>query len=130
MLSDSDIYTLLGEQGFADLVRAFYAQVPDDPVLGPMYQRSMDQTGETLAMGEAKLRDFLVQRFGGPGRYSEQRGHPKLRMRHGRFVIDAAAAEHWLALMERAMIDANTPEQAREVLRPYFHTTAHHMVNR
>lgn len=130
MPTELDLYTHLGEHGFAAIVRAFYARVPTDPILGPMYQRSLDQTGETMEQSEAKLRDFLIQRFGGPGRYSETRGHPRLRMRHGRFVIDASGAERWIALMNEALTEANIDAPSRALLEPYFRDTAHHMVNR
>ena len=70
---DTDIYPLIGEDGFARLVHAFYAQVPSDDLLGPMYPAA------DLAGAEVRLRDFLVGRFGGPMRYVEHRGHPRLR---------------------------------------------------
>ena len=83
-----------GEDGFARLVRAFYAQVPADDVLGPMYPR------DDLEGAEQRLRDFLVGRFGGPPRYIEQRGHPRLRMRHMPFTVDERARDRWVLLME------------------------------
>ena len=82
---------------FTRLVRAFYAQVPGDAILGPMYP------AEDLPGAEERLRDFLIGRFGGPPRYIEQRGHPRLRMRHMPFVIDRDARDRWVQLMDRAL---------------------------
>jgi hemoglobin len=81
-IGELQLYTMIGEEGFARLVRAFYAQIPDDDLLGPMYPAD-DLTG-----AEQRLKDFLVGRFGGPARYIEQRGHPRLRQRHAPFAID------------------------------------------
>ena len=96
MIDEQDIYSQIGEDGFARLVHLFYAQVPGDDVLGPMYE------GRDLAAAEARLRDFLIGRFGGPQRYIERRGHPRLRMRHAPFAVDRPARDRWMALMTRA----------------------------
>ena len=69
MLDEGAVYDRIGEAGFSRLVGSFYRQVPDDPVLGRMYPK------DDLAGAEARLRDFLVGRFGGPARYVEQRGN-------------------------------------------------------
>jgi hemoglobin len=66
-MDEAQVYEVIGEDGFARLVRAFYAQVPEDELLGPMYP------ADDLPGAEARLRDFLVGRFGGPARYIEQR---------------------------------------------------------
>ena len=105
-------------------MRAFYAQVPDDDVLGPMYP------AHDLAGAEERLRDFLVGRFGGPPRYIQQRGHPRLRMRHAPFAIDAAARNRWVVLMDRALDEARFPEDVTSLLRQFFHGTATFMINR
>lgn len=115
---------MIGEEGFARLVAAFYAQVPHDDILGPMYP-SHDLKG-----AEVRLRDFLVVRFGGPPRYLEQRGHPRLRARHAPFVIDQAARNRWVAMMERALAEAALPAQADAVLRDFFLNTATFLINR
>jgi hemoglobin len=108
---DEQIFDVIGEDGFARLVRAFYAQVPGDDILGPLYPP------HDLAGAEHRLRDFLVGRFGGPPRYIEQRGHPRLRMRHMPFVIDEAARNRWVRLMDRALDEAKLPEDATLLLR-------------
>jgi hemoglobin len=129
-LTESDIYSVLGEDGFARLVRAFYSRVPNDNILGPMYARSLEARGDTMDEAERRLRDFLVGRFGGPQRYIQEYGHPRLRQRHGRFVIDSGAAERWIAVMEESMTEANIDPDVAAILRPFFQSTAMFMVNR
>jgi hemoglobin len=123
-LTDEEVFARIGEDGFARLVRAFYAQVPHDDVLGPMYPP------HDLAGAEARLRDFLVGRFGGPPRYMEQRGHPRLRMRHLPFTIDQRARDRWVQLMDRALETAALPADATALLREFFHGVATFMINR
>lgn len=123
-LDEGQVYARIGEEGFARLVRAFYAQVPTDDILGPMYPQ------DDLEGAEARLRDFLVGRFGGPPRYMEQRGHPRLRMRHMPFAIDMAGRNRWVQLMDRALVDAEIPADAVAVLQPFFHHMASFMINR
>lgn len=123
-MSDLDVYGAIGEDGFERLVRAFYAQVPTDPVLAPMYP------AEDLPGAEARLRDFLVGRFGGPMRYVEARGHPRLRQRHAPFAIDQRARDRWIALMTRALDEAALPAEAHATLRAFFDATSTFMMNR
>jgi hemoglobin len=123
-MTEADVYLSIGEDGFARLVRAFYAQVPGDDVLGPMYPP------DDLHGAEERLRDFLIGRFGGPPRYIEQRGHPRLRMRHAPFVIDQTARDRWVMLMDRALNEARLPDDATSVLREFLHATATFMINR
>jgi hemoglobin len=124
VLDEGAVYDRIGEDGFSRLVAGFYRQVPDDPILGPMYPT------DDLAGAEVRLRDFLVGRFGGPARYVEQRGHPRLRMRHMPFAIDGDARNRWVAIMDRALDAAALPEDATEVLRAFFHSTATFLRNR
>jgi hemoglobin len=121
---DDNLYDLIGEEGFARLIRAFYRQVPDDDILGPMYPAA------DIAGAEQRLRDFLIMRFGGPRRYLEQRGHPRLRMRHMPFAIDQTARDRWMALMERALLEAGLPAAVADALRRFFADTATFMINR
>jgi hemoglobin len=123
-VTELDIYGRIGEQGFARLIRAFYSQVPDDPILGAIYPK------DDLAGAEERLRDFLIGRFGGPPRYVEQRGHPRLRMRHMPFPIDQVARDRWVALMDRALDATALPEDVAAALREFFHDTATFMMNR
>ena len=122
-MDDSEIFQAVGEDGFARLVAAFYRQVPGDEILGPMYPP------DDLEGAEQRLRDFLVGRFGGPPRYIEQRGHPRLRMRHAPFAINAAARDRWVALMSRALGEAGLPRDVELALRPFFEGVASMMMN-
>jgi len=85
---------------------------------------------EDLAGAEQRLRDFLIFRFGGPPRYIEQRGHPRLRMRHFPFAIDRNARNRWVRLMDNALEETALPEPVAETLREFFHDTATFMINR
>jgi hemoglobin len=124
MMDEAAVYAAIGEDGFARIVRGFYQQVPDDPVLGPMYPT------HDLAGAEQRLRDFLIGRFGGPARYVEERGHPRLRMRHLPFAIDGEARNRWVAMMDRALDDAELPPEVSALLRAFFHSTATFLRNR
>ena len=73
-LLDTRVYELIGEDGFERLTAAFYRRVAGDDILRPMYPE------EELLAAQHRLRDFLIQRFGGPFKYSETRGHPRLRL--------------------------------------------------
>jgi hemoglobin len=92
-----------GEPFFTALVHRFYEGVATDPLLRPMYPPG------DLAPAERRLRMFLEQYWGGPGTYSEERGHPRLRMRHHPYVIDDAARDAWLTHM-RAALDLTMDE--------------------
>jgi hemoglobin len=123
-LTEEQVYTRIGEEGFARLVRAFYAQVPADDILGPMYP------ADDLDAAEIRLRDFLVGRFGGPPRYIEERGHPRLRMRHISFAIDRVARDRWMLLMDRALDQARLDPEAAALLREFLGGMATFMINR
>jgi hemoglobin len=123
-LNEHEIYALIGEDGFARLVAAFYRQVPHDDILGPMYPP------HDLAGAQQRLCDFLVGRFGGPSRYIEARGHPRLRMRHMPFAITAAARQRWLQLMTRALDETELPSPADALLREFFSSVATMLTNR
>jgi hemoglobin len=122
-MGEMKLYEMIGEEGFARLVGAFYRQVPQDDILGQMYPP------EDLAAAEERLRDFLIGRFGGPQRYIERRGHPRLRARHMPFRIDQAARDRWMALMDRAFAEAALPAEAEEFLREFLAQTATFMIN-
>ncbi len=115
---------MIGEEGFARLIRAFYAQVPGDEILGPMYPAG------DLAGAEQRLRDFLIGRFGGPPRYIAKRGHPRLRMRHMPFPIDRRARDRWMQLMAKAVRESDLPEEAGAFLLRFFDGMATFMINR
>src|SRR4051794_9441626 len=102
-LLDTQVYETIGEDGFTRLVAAFYRRVAVDDILRPMYPES------DLAAAERRLRDFLIQRFGGPQHYSNRRGHPRLRMRHAPFRIDQRGRDRWVELMGHALLEVGLP---------------------
>ncbi|MEU3397556.1 globin [Streptomyces filamentosus] len=112
-----------GEETFRRLVRRFYEGVAGDPLLRPMYPE------EDLGPAEERFALFLMQYWGGPGTYSERRGHPRLRMRHAPFTVDRAAHDAWLRHM-RAAIDSLelAPEHDAQLWR-YMTYAAASMVN-
>lgn len=112
-----------GHDFFTRLVAAFYTRVANDAVLRPMYPPG------SLEAAEWRLRSFLEQYWGGPTDYSDQRGHPRLRMRHVGFAIDATARDHWLTHMREALNEQQlSPEQDR-VLWQYLQGAAFAMQN-
>ena len=123
-MEDYEVFEAIREEGFQRLVSGFYKQVPSDDILGPMYPP------EDLAGAERRLRDFLVGRFGGPARYVEQRGHPRLRMRHAPFPITESARNRWLQLMTKALDDAAFPPDVDAMLRGFFDAVSTMMINR
>ncbi len=122
-LLDTHVFGRIGEEGFERLTAAFYRRVAGDDILSPMYP-AHDYGG-----AQERLRGFLVQRFGGPDAYSQQRGHPRLRMRHAPFKIDQAARDRWISLMEAALIEADLPAETLPPLRKFFHEAATFMMN-
>jgi hemoglobin len=123
-LLDTQLYSLIGEDGFTRLVAAFYRRVPTDDVLGPLYPKQ-DMRG-----AQERLRSFLIMRFGGPQRYVEKRGHPRLRMRHAPFPVTQAARDRWIELMEAALAETKLPPQAESMLRSFFHEAGTFLINR
>src|SRR5258705_5361733 len=124
LVEDADVFAAIGEEGFRRLIAAFYRQVPGDEILGPMYPPG------DLAGAEERLRDFLIGRFGGPQRYVEQRGHPRLRMRHMPFAVNPAARQRWLELMANALDEARLPQDVDAYLREFFDGVSAMLVNR
>src|SRR5205085_10891855 len=122
-LLDTRMFPLVGEDGFERLVAGFYRRVRADDLLRLLYPPG------DLAGAERRLRDFLVMRFGGPERYAQTRGHPRLRMRHGRFTIDQAARDRWVTLMEAALEEAALPDAVKPTLRQFFHDAATFLIN-
>ncbi len=123
-MEEAEVYHALGEAGFYELVRAFYNQIPADEVLGPLYPP------EELEAAEKRLRGFLIFRFGGPQTYIEERGHPRLRMRHAPFAVTQQARDRWMELMTCAMTQVAMPAEAAAILHAYFESTATAMINR
>jgi len=118
------LYDDLGELCLRQLVAAFYRRVKEDDLIGPLYPQT-DWEG-----AEKRLADFLIFRFGGPQTYIEERGHPRLRMRHLPFSIGVAERDRWLELMGAAMQDTGILQQQAEVLGAFFAQVADFMRNR
>jgi hemoglobin len=111
-----------GDRWFVALVDRFYAGVAGDPLLRPMYPDDLDAAKEHLA-------GFLVQYWGGPATYSEQRGHPRLRMRHVPFKIGSVERDAWLARMRDAIDTLGLAPQYEAELWAYLERAAQFMVN-
>ena len=123
-IPEAEVYPVLGEEGFESLVREFYRGVRADDLIGPMYPDD-DWDG-----AEKRMRDFLIFRFGGPPRYIEERGHPRLRGRHMPFSIGEAERDRWLELMDAALVSSKIDPGAAATLRAFFVPTADFMRNR
>jgi hemoglobin len=111
-----------GEQFFETLAGRFYAGVASDPVLRPLYP-------EDLSESKVHLTLFLIQYWGGPATYAEQRGHPRLRMRHAPFVIGEAQRDAWVRHMAAAVTAAGLPPEEEGELMAYFTVTARSLLN-
>jgi hemoglobin len=112
-----------GSPTFQGIVSRFYAVVELDPILRPLYPE------EDLGPAEIRFRMFLEQYWGGPRTYSDQRGHPRLRMRHAPFVIGVAERDAWLAAMATAIEPAGLTPSAHDRLWTYLVMAADSMVN-
>jgi hemoglobin len=112
-----------GRETFVKLVDAFYEGVKSDPVLRPMYP------DEDMEGAIWRLRSFLEQYWGGPHTYSDERGHPRLRMRHMPFKVNPEARDRWLLHMATAVDTLGLSELDRAMLWDYLERAAHSMVN-
>ena len=112
-----------GEAFFTDLVSQFYAQVAVDPILRPMYPET------DLKAAALRLQWFLEQYWGGPTTYQENRGHPRLRMRHSEFHINLAAHDAWLKAMRAAVDGVEMKPEHKEQLWGYLEMAAAAMIN-
>jgi len=112
-----------GHDTFVRLVAAFYRGVADDEPLRALYPEA------DLGPAEERLRMFLEQYFGGPTTYSEQRGHPRLRMRHASFAVTPTQRDRWLRHMMAACDEIALPEAEDNELRSYLEYAATFMLN-
>lgn len=112
-----------GHDTFVRLVAHFYAGVALDPILAPIYPE------DDLGPAEERFRMFLEQYWGGPTTYSEQRGHPRLRMRHAPFTIGEVERDAWLARMRAAMDTLTLTQEQDETLWNYLTMAAQSMIN-
>ncbi len=111
-----------GEPVFRRLVEVFYARVEADPVLRPMFPEDMEP-------GKHWQQLFLMQLFGGPSLYAQERGHPRLRMRHLPFPIDNDGRDRWLRCMLEAIDEVGIADPARSAMQDYFERASTFMVN-
>lgn len=112
-----------GHPTFEALIDRFYEGVAEDPVLRPMYPE------EDLTGAKDRFRTFLEQYWGGPKTYGEQRGHPRLRMRHAPFPVSPSARDAWLRHMRTAIDSLDLPPLHADTLWDYMDRAAHSMVN-
>ena len=110
---------------FESLVDRFYDGVENDPVLLRLYPEPED-----LGPARHKLALFLAQYWGGPATYSQERGHPALRMRHAPFAIGAEERDRWLTHMRDAVSEMEAPLEVTEALTEYFELAAEALRNR
>jgi hemoglobin len=122
------IYQLLGGETLTAIVAGFYRRVPGDPILGPMYPAN------DLAGAEERLRSFLIYRFGGPPTYIQERGHPRLRIRHAPFVVNQAARDRWMELMlasiDEQVVLQKVQKEHRDYLEHFLGDIATFLINR
>jgi hemoglobin len=116
-------YDTLGDQVFRDLVDAFYRRVAQEPLLRPMFPDDLEESKRVQYL-------FLIQFFGGPQTYSQERGHPRLRMRHFPFAIGLPERNAWLGCMLEAVDEVGIPEPWAEIMRAYFERASIAMMNR
>ena len=119
----SSVCAAIGEAGIGRVVAAFYRQIPNDDLLGPLYPP------HDLAEAETRLREFLIFRFGGPDYYLQHRGHPRLRMRHAPFPISQSVRDRWVALMDRALAEAELPAATAAIMQAFLHHIATFLLN-
>ncbi len=122
-MDEKVIIEKVGRQGIERMVKAFYAKVPGDDILGPMYPKG-DMQG-----AEERLLDFLMFRIAGDPTYTEKRGHPRLRGRHMPFKIGVCERDRWVELMASSMRESEFPEDVAEQLNAFFLQIADFMRN-
>ena len=121
---ETTFYDLVGgEEAFHRLVARFYAGVADDAALRALYPE------QDLGPAEDRLRMFLEQYWGGPTTYSEQRGHPRLRMRHAPYAVTPAARDKWLEHMRAGVDELHLDPEVDDRLWSYLVSAAHSLVN-
>lgn len=124
MTDEASFYDQVGgHETFVRLVEAFYRGIADNAVLRPMYPE------DDLGPATVRLTMFFEQYFGGPTTYSENRGHPRLRMRHMPFHVNPDARDRWLAHMRVAMDELTLSPLHDAAMWDYFERAAHAMVN-
>ncbi|MDG1276751.1 MAG: cyanoglobin [Algoriphagus sp.] len=116
------VFELIGADRIKQLTSYFYEEVASNPELRELYPEDMSGAEERLYL-------FLLQVFGGPQKYSEQRGHPRLRMRHLEWEIDSTMRNHWLNAMFSALDKLQLEPNVKELMMEYFIKVANHLIN-
>ena len=124
MQNATTLYELIGDNRLQELINSFYAKVFESPVIGPLFNQI---DAETI---KDKQFRFLSQFLGGPQRFSEKYGHPRMRMRHMPHAITMDAKDEWLRLMKASIEELDMEEELKEALYNCFPKIAQHMVNR
>ena len=125
MTDELTLYEAAGGMPFFEaLIERFYDGVADDPILRPVYPEP------DLSGARHRLTLFLAQYWGGPRTYDQERGHPRLRMRHAPFAIGPAERDAWLARMREAIAWCDPPPRVAERLHAYIDMAAEAMRNR
>src|SRR5262245_56229825 len=117
------IYAEIGEDTFHQLTRAFYGGIAQDPLVRPLYPEA------DLEPSRRRLALFLIQYFGGPRTYSEERGHPQLRGRHMPFTITPSHRDAWMGHMRSALASLDLAEDTRQAMERYFEDASTFLVN-
>lgn len=117
------IYEIVGEEKIRTLAKLFYEGIAKDDLLRAMYPKDLAPAEERFAL-------FLIQFFGGPTTYSDQRGHPRLRMRHFPYAIDIEARNQWMKHITTAMEQLDLQDDVKDYMNQYFERASLHMMNR
>ena len=121
--AEKPVYELVGGRAwFYELLDHFYEDVELQNQIRHLYPDDLTSSKKNTA-------DFLIQYWGGPSEYSENRGHPRLRMRHSTFSIGKAQKDSWLAIMEYALNEMDLNREIHEAMHDYFLMAANHMIN-
>ncbi len=122
MNTSQTIYDLIGEEKIRLLSKYFYQEVARNEDLKKLYPENLEPAEDHLFL-------FLLQVFGGPETYSDQRGHPRLRMRHAKWKIDADMRDHWMNAMLVALDQLHVDPKVSKAMMNYFVKAANHMIN-
>jgi len=122
-MTEQTVYQAVGgTPWFVGLIDRFYDSIATDVLLRPMYPEDLTESRDHMVK-------FLQQYWGGPTTYSEERGHPRLRMRHAPFIITSAERDAWLRHMVAAIKGGELPEELETQMVDYFTMAANHMIN-
>lgn len=121
-MATKTIYEMLGEDNLKTMVDRFYDLVQQNEIISPLFQGDFDSIRQKQFM-------FLSQFFGGPGLYTQEFGHPKMRMRHLPHQITIEAKDEWLKCMKEAVYSLDIPNNLKDAVYNSFPAVAQHMVN-